>query len=74
MVLVMSHLIKIRQKNFKFKFGDRYCSQYSVMFFLFVDWVFIKRMYQNNPILDMLHMLDDLGADYQAGDSRSIIH
>lgn len=34
----------------------------------------IKRMYQNNPILDMLHMLDDLGADYQAGDSRSIIH
>ena len=44
------------------------------MFLLFVDWVFIKRMYQNNPILDMLHMLDDLGADYQAGDSRSIIH
>ena len=24
--------------------------------------------------LDMLHMLDDLGADYQAGDSHSIIH
>ena len=44
------------------------------MFPLFVDWVFIKRMYQNNPILDMLHMLDDLGADYQAGDSRCIIH
>ena len=44
------------------------------MFLLFVDWVFIKRMYQNNPILDMRHMLDDLGADYQAGDSHSIIN